>query len=52
VTPLENFSSFHLKKSLRCFDDYMNSVVEGMDLAAKKKADMSTKPKDMDTAAD
>ena len=51
VLPLEDFICFHTKRYLRCFDDYMNNVVEGMNLAAKK-ADMSAKPKDnMDTAA-
>jgi hypothetical protein len=52
VFPLEDFICFYPKKHLRCFDDYMNNVVEGMNLAAKK-SDMSAKPKhNMDKAAD
>jgi hypothetical protein len=52
VIPLEANTCFYHKKYLRCFDDYMNNVVEGMNYAAKK-SDMSAKPKDnMSTAAD
>jgi hypothetical protein len=52
VIPLEGNTSFHVKKYIRCFDDYMNNVVEGMNYAAKK-SQMSAKPKDnMDTAAE
>jgi hypothetical protein len=51
VIPLEDYTCFHPKKYIRAFDDYMNNVVEGMNLAAKH-ADMSAKPKDnMSTAA-
>ncbi len=52
VLPLEPFTAFYSKAYLQCFDDYMNNVVKGMNLAAKK-SDMSAKPKDnMDIAAD
>lgn len=52
VIPLEDYTSFHPKKYLRSFADYMNNVVKGMNLAAKH-SDMAAKPKDnMSTATD
>jgi hypothetical protein len=52
VIPLEDYTSFQRKKYLCAFDDYMDNVVEGMNLAAKH-SDMSAKPKDnMSTTAD
>jgi hypothetical protein len=51
VLTLQDFTVFYPKKFVRCFDDYMNNVVEGMNFGAKK-SDMAAKPKDnMDTAA-
>jgi hypothetical protein len=52
VLALEEFLVFHPKRFIRCFEDYMNNLVEGMNYAAKK-SDISAKPKDnMDTAAE
>jgi hypothetical protein len=51
VIPLEDYTSFHPKKYTWSFDDYMNNVVEGMNLAAKHY-DMAAKPKDNMSTAD
>ena len=52
VLALEEFLVFHPKRFIRCFEDYMNNLVEGVHFAAKK-SDISAKPKDnMDTAAE